>query len=489
MMRFRPGEALRDVLALFVLGCIFLVAPVALAQDDAAGSDESQAEEVQEAEMVDEETDEGEETEAEPMPPPPPPAAEESSEHRDLHIHPTGPHYPPSTGKMVGDHWTPYDPPDPETFPPGAEIHIIVVGDTLWDLAEMYLEDPMLWPQVWDVNQYILDSHWIYPGDPILLPGAPTVIAEAEPEMVPEEAEEPEAEPEPEPVDELVQELQEEPAEPVVEMEPPPMAPPPALRPMADNADVYCSNYIDSNYEEPELIIAEKEEGAKSLLAPGDIVFLNQGAEDGIQPGQQFSIIEPALDVWHPADDESYVGLSVNQIGRLQVLAVQDRSATAQITMGCDAVEVGDPLVPFEEVAVPVVEPPVFDPFAVEITGENQGFVVHGRDVKLSYGQGDIVNIDMGSLDGVEPGKIFTVYREWAGSVEFASTETYIDGRQQRAQELRERAEMEEDGEVVRYSYSVIGQLVVVGARDTTATAKVVVAAKEISIGDRVALQ
>jgi hypothetical protein len=39
------------------------------------------------------------------------------------------------------------------------------------------------------------------------------------------------------------------------------------------------------------------------------------------------------------------------------------------------------------------------------------------------------------------------------------------------------------------YPPSVIGQLVIIGATETTATAKVIAAVREISIGDRVELQ
>src|SRR5262245_54595003 len=39
---------------------------------------------------------------------------------------------PPRGLKLVGNHWTPYEPPDPESFPEGAQVHVIVNGDTLW---------------------------------------------------------------------------------------------------------------------------------------------------------------------------------------------------------------------------------------------------------------------------------------------------------------------------------------------------------------------
>ena len=78
---------------------------------------------------------------------------------------------PPKNLKKVGDHWTPWDPPAP-----GPDAYIIQKGDTLWDLAGKWFEDPFLWPQIWDENRYILDSHWIYPGDPLVVPGRPTVV-------------------------------------------------------------------------------------------------------------------------------------------------------------------------------------------------------------------------------------------------------------------------------------------------------------------------
>ncbi len=71
--------------------------------------------------------------------------------------HPEVAHQPPQDGKFVRGHWTPYDPPDPDLFPEESRVHIIVPCDTLWDLAQTYLGDPWMWPQLWDQNRYILD--------------------------------------------------------------------------------------------------------------------------------------------------------------------------------------------------------------------------------------------------------------------------------------------------------------------------------------------
>ena len=57
------------------------------------------------------------------------------------------------------------------SIPEGATYYIIVSAATRSGTSRArFLGNPYLWPQIWDQNRYITDAHWIYPGDPLIMP-------------------------------------------------------------------------------------------------------------------------------------------------------------------------------------------------------------------------------------------------------------------------------------------------------------------------------
>lgn len=331
---------------------------------------------------------------------------------------------PPHNLHKVGDHWTAWEPP---AAAEGQQIYIIVRGDTLWGLAKRFYGDPYLWPQLWEKNKYILDAHWIYPGDPLAtgLEVAPVQsLAAAEPATT---------------------------ATPPGTKEP---LPPPEVGgvesaagaagapiPLGSESDIYCSGYIGdpeeslpysvtgSEYDvlSPSLLSnytsVQKEAEIQGVFGPartvkydlttGDVVYVNAGQAQGLTPGKLFYIVTLGRDIRHPVRG-GIVGRFHQYLGRLRILSVQDNSSIAEIVHSCDAIHIGAMLRPYEPEPVPLARPTGMRPVnypAPESKLEQGPAIIYAQDNIISLGQDHFVFIDRGSDQDVTPGDIFTIYR------------------------------------------------------------------------------
>jgi hypothetical protein len=340
---------------------------------------------------------------------------------------------PPKNLKQMPDgHWTPWDPP-----PATPEAYVIQKGDTLWDLAGKWLGNPYLWPQVWDQNRYVLDSHWIYPGDPLNVPGKPEVVPPEGP---------PAGEETPEPTADAGTGAPEAPAPKAA-----PVAPmPPPLVPLADTADLYCSGFIEPEHQTSETWIAGREMERKEV-ADGDVVYLNRGSAQGIAAGQQFGVVRRGAAVVHPVTGQG-LGTMVLRLGKLQVLAVQENTSIAVISMACTSMRDSDEIVPWTDLEAPATRNlPPFDRYAVDPSGGEQGYIVTAKDNLQATGQGHVIYTDLGSAAGVKPGTLLTLYRD-----------------------------------VPELPRKMLGRAVVLTVGDGTSAAKIVQTVREVRLGDRV---
>ena len=378
---------------------------------------------------------------------------------------------PPRPLHKVGDHWTPYDPP--QEFPEGTEVYTILPGDTLWDLAKKNLGDPFLWPQIWEQNKYITDAHWIYPGDPLIMPKPMEAVPEGqEPSEGEQLSDEWDSAKEYALGDEVTyggkrwRSLQDgnighvpEEGEwwtEITASEESPVEQGPVTKPIpiGDESDIYCFATV-----EPEdvtyaySVTGTDDPGIRYTLTEDQIVYINAGTEQGIQAGDEFFV---ASDGGLLKDGKDVLGRLWIYNGRILVLCAQEKTSTARVTQACQAIYRGNVLIPFKTVPIPARVIPPFSTTCVAESGKISGRILYSKDELVSIYQGLVVIVNLGSTDNLQPGDLLRVFRY---------------------------APEEGEGRIV------LGRLGILTVQDHTATARVLESARDLRLGDEVELE
>lgn len=361
---------------------------------------------------------------------------------------------PPRELHRVGDHWTAWNPPDPASYPAGARTHEIKAGDTLWALAQQYYNDPYLWPQLWESNTWIADAHWIYPGDVLLVEGEAGAVAAAA------EAGETGAA-SAEPATDVFATTEAETGVPVARMSA-------ESRPIAlgTESDIYCYGYIgDPDEPMPNWISSHENVDVKYVLRStpemaadatfGDLVYVTGGPSTGLVAGETYLVVQPTQIVKHPVTGNT-LGRQYDYIGQVRILCTEDTRSRAIVTQACREIPIGSRLKPLPQLPIPIARVPDMREWCDAPSGRTSGYIVESREWELGLVEGNLVQIDLGRDDAVQPGDFLTVTRP---------------------SDRRDQPDM------------ILGQIGVLTTEARTATAIVLQVRREILIGDKVELR
>lgn len=253
--------------------------------------------------------------------------------------------------------------------------HVVIKGDTLWDISAKFLKSPWLWPKVWKMNrEQIKNPHLIYPGDVIVLDlsgGTPQLrllreTVNIEPGLRIEPLE----------------------REPIATISPHIIAPF-LSKPLVIEKDALAD--VPS-------IIGSRED--KVVLGPHSRIYTDRITED---QGRYWSIYRDGKSLIDPKTKE-LLGIEAIYLGDA-VLARYGEPATLDISRANQEIFKGDKLI-----VTPDNITKSFVPRAPEGPVEGQILSIYGG-VKEA-GRNSIITINRGKNDGLEAGHVLAIYRE-----------------------------------------------------------------------------
>lgn len=305
----------------------------------------------------------------------------------------------------------------------GSEVYVIQKGDTLWGLSGRFLNDPGYWPNLWSKNPQVTNPHLIYPGQTVR-------FVDGRMEIVPV-------------------------AVPVTKA-------PTALQVPQSDQEVVEEQLFRVRGNEGWLL--EKDlasvgriiagEQSRMVLGEDDTVFTDIGSLHGGSDGSTYTILRSSALIKHPVTREE-IGYKVYPLGSLQLTKVTLNNSRGIITSSYKEVEPGDLLVPFQQlqrknISLKVASRPL------------NGFIVESSTGNNSLAAGDVVYLDLGEAQGIEPGNLLYIIRKVA--VEKMLVERYVG----------------------QLPSEVVGALVVVDVGNNTSTAIIVKSIDAIFKGSEV---
>ncbi len=269
---------------------------------------------------------------------------------------------------------------EPVLNPRHPESYVVQSGDTLWDIAALFLEDPWYWPEIWQINPQVENPHLIFPGDTLSLAylddGSPVIqLTRGEGPV------------ETGPTQRLSPRVRTEPIEQAI-----PTIPFESVRAFLSRAAVLDPSEMDELpylFAHPDGLLGS---------AGRDVYVRGTDAPEGTV----FNVVHTGDALVDPDDDEiiGYQGLYVGQ-GR--VTRAGD-PATVYLTDSAREASIGDYFIA-EESLTPMNFFPSAPAEAVD------GRIISVLDGLSLIGQYQIVVINRGVRDGLEAGDVLSVYQ------------------------------------------------------------------------------
>jgi hypothetical protein len=257
---------------------------------------------------------------------------------------------------------------------------------------------------------------------------------------------------------------------------------PPRVYPEVKSADLYCSGFIRTTDVPRDIKVVARYANDEVMANAGDYVYLGRGVAGGVKPGATFEVIRPTRGF-------GPLGTHYLEIAQVEVVMGQNDFALARVTQGCEAVELGDIVIPYTKTDFP--ELAANRPFSgtMKPSGQVPGRIILSKSALLNHGSSygnssivpavgggslsklnrgvlgerSVVYIDVGKDDGVKTGDLFIVFRDVV---------TY-DGSTLR-DDANERAR------------TAVGEIVIMKVEDRTSTAFVTYATDMLSLADTV---
>lgn len=259
--------------------------------------------------------------------------------------------------------------------PDHPQRHVVVKGDTLWDISGMFLKYPWHWPDIWYVNPQIENPHLIYPGDVITLTyrdGKPVLEMTRGAtgyKMSPE-----------------VREIMLEKAIPTIPLS--------AIEPFLTRPRVVGEEVLES----APYIVASSDE--RLISGAGDRVYA-RGIDEA--QGKHYSVFRGGK-VYIDPDTSEILGYEAIYTGDAWLEQMGD-PATMDLRYTNREVLVGDRLL--------VVEDENYDLNFIPRSPEQEidGRIISVFDGVSQVGQYQIVVLNRGTRDGIETGHVLSVYQ------------------------------------------------------------------------------